>query len=184
MYYISKGAVCAGSTEDRLTIAHGEHEFVLIGVEAAIWLNGRTKVSSTEELWAIRHLYRMGLLEYDASNTPEAVYEMLTRCTLCRSVKSQKNLLLSKDESFILNWLKQAGIRLTLAELVCLAEQDLAPTPELTGSENRKALIYRLYLNTPIQDNTLEQKMMASTARDRVVNSVLKLLKRGKLILL
>ncbi len=109
---------------------------------------------------------------------------MLTRCTLCRSVKSQKNLLLSKDEAFILNWLKQAGIRLTLAELICLAEQNLTPIPELTGPENRKALIYRIYLNTPIQDNTLEQKMKASTARDRVVNSVLKLLKRGKLILL
>lgn len=184
MYYISKGAVRPGSTEDRMTIAHGGREYVLTGTEAVLWLNGQPEFSCTNELWAVRHLHRMGLLEYSTSGSLDARYEMLTRCTLCLTTKARKNWLLSRDEAYILNWMRQAGIHLTLAELVCLAERGIQPEPGLIGKEHRQALVEEIYTQSAVQDNTLENQMKSAGSRDRVVDAVLHLLKRRKLILL
>lgn len=184
LYYISKGAVRPGSTEARLTIAHGGREYVLTGTEAVLWLNGQLEFGCANELWAVRHMHRMGLLEYAASCVLDAQYEMLTKCTLCLTTKARKNWLLSKDEVFIIDWMRQAGIHLSLAELVCLAERGIQPEPGLIGKEHRQALVEEIYTQSAVQDNTLENQMKSAGSRDRVVDAVLHLLKRRKLILL
>ena len=121
MIYISKGIVQEKSAERNIYVGRGGEVFQLTKVEAQLWLDGRcgfyTAKNASQER-AVEHLYIMGLVEFEKEDTLLARYRILTRCVLCAAAGSNVNLTVGRFESSILYWLTNAGIRLSMAELV------------------------------------------------------------------
>ena len=129
MKYISKGIVAEGSTEHILKIQRGGYEFQLTGDRARLWLNGRFGVADADGtnpryVKELLHLKRVGLTE-PAGEEPEGVYRALTQCVLVPAKAGKLRAPLNPLESQTLQWLREAGLRLTMAELVCLQEHGI-----------------------------------------------------------
>lgn len=187
MIYISKGIVQERSTERNIYVGRGGQVFQLTKVEAQLWLDGRfgfyeTKNASQER--AIEHLYRMGLVEYEQEDSLVSRYRILTRCVLCAAVGSNVSLTVGRFESSILNWLTNAGIRLSMAELVYLHERQITPTKDLLYTDNRQKLVETIYTQENIFDNILESQMEHATCRDKVTAAIMVLLKSKKIVIL
>ena len=73
------------------------------------------------------------------------MYRALTQCVLVPAKAGRLRAPLNPLESQTLQWLREAGLRLTMAELVCLRERDIRPEPGLLGEENRQALTETIY---------------------------------------
>ena len=184
MIYLSKGIVCRGSTEERLTVAHCGQEFLLTGAEAAVWQNGQLGIGYAKEGWPLEHLHRMGLAEYEQEDTPLSRYRILSRCICCPGKAKGPQLPLSGTERRLFTWLTKAGLRLTPAELIYLTEHQVEPHENLLYECNRQALVETIYTANTIQDNILENQMERAASRDAVVGHLLQLLKKKRLILL
>lgn len=183
MIYLSKGAVCKGSTEERLKIAHCGNEFILTGLKAALWLNGQFGFAVSNDPALLEHLKRMGLIEYESDDNALSHYRILTRCVCCPA-KSSEGLFPSISEKELLTWLTKAGLRLSVAELICLAEKRISPEENLLYESNRQALVEAIYTTQNISDNVLEAEMEHSNSRDIVVTSLMRLLKKKRLVIL
>ena len=109
-------------------------------------------------------------------------YRALTRCIIVPTVKER--VFLSRDEKFMLAWLRGAGLHLTMAELVFLCEHGVEPSPELLGEGNAQALTERIYTPETIQDNALEKLMERAGGRDEAVKVVMSLLRKKLAVLL
>ena len=81
----------------------------------------------------------------------------------------------------MLTWLREAGLRLTIAELIFLRERTILPTLDLLGTENRQRLVERIYNIDNIFDNLLEDQMELSKLRNDTVLVILELLRKSKL---
>lgn len=188
MKYISKGLVVEGSTEHILKIQRGGYEFQLTGDRARLWLNGRFGVADADGtnpryVKELLHLKRVGLAE-PIGEEPEGVYRALTQCVLVPAKTGRLWAPLNPLESQTLQWLREAGLRLTMAELVCLRERDIRPEPGLLGEENRQALTEAIYTQQTIFDNVLEAQMERASCREEMVRAVLGLLKKKRIVLL
>ena len=188
MKYIAKGLVEQGSTEHILKIQRGGHTFQLAGIQAGLWFNGRFGFAKAEENnhWhrkELRHLQRMGLAEV-TEDSSDGEYRALTQCVLIPAKSGKLRLPLNKQEAQTLQWLQEAGLRLTMAELVFLEEHGVKPVPELLGEENSQALTETIYTQETIQDTILEAQMEHAFCRDRVVKAVLGLLKKRRVLVL
>ena len=177
MIYLSKGIVQKGSTEQLLFVLYGGQKFELTGNAATAWLNGR--FSFAEALGRneppVAYLQKLGLVETETDNDELSRYRIASRCTT-------ESVVLRAMDKEILQWLKNAGVRLTVAELVYLIENGIKPTQDLLHTDNRQRLIERIYTVDTIADNLLETQMEAAECRDAVVQSLLRLLKK-KLVL-
>ena len=183
MLYISKGTVLPNSTEQLLLINHCGKVFTLTELEAAIWLDGSRDFSMTPYSREVEHLRRMGLIETEEDDSPLSRYRVFTRC-ICCPVESYTRIPLRWQASATLTWLEKAGLRLSVAELVYLAEHRIAPAKSLLGVENRHKLVSLIYMTNSIQDNLLEQQMESAAYRDHVVNMLLYLLRCKRLVLI
>ena len=186
MKYIFKGYVVEGSTEHIMRVSHFGREFQLTGVKAALWLNGHGRFDAIDETNNIyrrelEHLRRMGLIE-PVESDDAGEYRALTRCIIVPTVKER--VFLSRDEKFMLTWLRCAGLHLTMAELVFLCEHRVEPSPELLGEGNAQALTERIYTPETIQDNALEKLMECAKCRDEAVKAVMSLLRKKLAVLL
>ena len=185
MKYISKGYVVEGSTEHIMRVSHFGREFQLTGVKAALWLNGHGRFDAIDETNNIyrelEHLRRMGLVE-PVETDAAGEYRALTRCIIVPTVKER--VFLSRDEKFMLTWLRGAGLHLTMAELVFLCEHLVEPSPELFDEGNAQALTERIYTPETIQDNALEKLMERAGRRDEAVKAVMSLLRKKLAVLL
>lgn len=183
MIYLSKGIVQKGSTEQLLFVLYGGQKFELSGNAAAAWLNGRFNFA--EALGCneppVAYLQKLGLVETEADNDELSRYRITSRCIFCPAGTTKASVLRSMDKE-ILQWLKNAGVRLTVAELVYLIENGIKPTQDLLYTDNRQRLIEQIYTVDTIADNLLETRMEAAECRDAVVQSLLRLLKK-KLVL-
>jgi len=92
--------------------------------------------------------------------------------------------ILSRPERRVLQWIRWAGLRLTIAELTLLAERGLGPVPALLGEQNRQALTEAIYTTETICDGILETLMEKSPVRDDTVLAVLGLLRKKKIYLI
>lgn len=184
MNYISKGMVLRASTEDLLFVTHCGAEFQLTGLQASLWLNGRFEVAEANEIHdaALQKLHSLGLIEL-IDDTIEGIYRALTRCIL---VPAQHSSLypLTKKEKTMLRWLTEAGIHLTMSELVYLNEHNILPSDTLLGALHRQDLTELIYTQDTIYDNILDMKMASSTVRDETVTTALSLLRKKRLLLL
>lgn len=187
MIYISKGIAGKASTTKLVQVIRGGQNIYLSEKEAELWLRGRFSFSfsqTQEEDRALQHLIRMGLAEAEADETKAAQYRILTRCVCCPSKTAKRSLGLFGEEKAILFWLINAGLRLSTAELVYLIENKIEAEPELLYQENRQALVETIYTVDTVADNLLETQMEQAECRDRVVQSLLCLLKKRKILML
>ena len=126
MIYLSKGIVKENSTEHLLQVARCGQEYSLSGEQAVLWLNGRFGFSEVKsEKRTLKHLARMGLAETGAENTDVARYRILTQCVCCPAVNAKPEIFLRRAEKEALTWLRNAGLRLTVAELIFLREHKI-----------------------------------------------------------
>ena len=187
MKYISKGLVAPGSTERRLRIMRCGCEFMLTGDQAAIWLNGRLGFSQIDEdnsilMSALTHLKRMELVEIAQGDAGE--YYALTGCIIVPAKAPHLGGILTHQEKTLLKWIQEAGMHLTMAELVFLSLKDMQPEPQWLGEENRQRLTETIYTQTTIQDNILEAQMEHAECRNKTVRCILSLLKKKRILLL
>lgn len=185
MLYLSKGIVCKNSTCDCLNIARGESVVTISGKEAGIWLEGRLKINSDlNDIKTFEILSNKGLIEYEESSDALGKYRILTRCICCPTKVSILKKPLSKTEKTVLEWLTRAGLRLSTAELIFLMENNVLPSPSLLYEENRQALVETIYTRNNIFDNILETQMEKAHCRDKIVNVLLKLLYKRRIVVL
>ena len=186
MYYISKGIPEKGGITAQLRIVTGGQIFTLFGLDETLWLRGRLDVVVTEspaEEEEIRKLLRTCLVEYTSEEDPSARDTLLSRCMIVPAKPSKRNAL-RRDEKILLDWMLGAGFRLSLAELVYLFDNRIRPTKDLLGKENMQALVDRIYSDQKIENHALEAKMADAAQRDAVVDAVLGLLKKKRVVLL
>ena len=186
MYYLSKGLAQEGSTEMLLNVSRGRYTFRLTGIEAGLWLDGRYEIARAglpDRMEALRHLERMGLVTVMDNYTLDDLYSALCGCVFC-AVDARGIRRVGDCGMRLLRWLREAGLHLTLAELICLEEKGIQPGTRLLGEENRQALTEQLYDANTIQDGELEKHMLHARCRDVVLEAVLELIKTKRMILL
>ncbi len=184
MIYISKG-IPKSSLRKPLKVTRCGKTVQLSGLQAELWRKGRYEFASAQtkaEELALKNLSRAGLAEIQQESTHIFRYYALTSCVLCPT--QRLNLGLSAGERELLCWLKKAGLRMTVAELIYLRSREIRPTRKLLRARNRQALVESIYNPFNISDNLLEQQMESAECRDRVVTDLISLLKRKKLVLL
>ena len=186
MEYISIGLIKEPSTEILLNVSHYGHVFQLTGLPAKMWLNAKTgfcSVDTPQEKRAADWLLRMNLIKVSAGESTGR-YRILTECNIVCTTEHSKLHLLRKDEAFLLQWIQQAGIHLTAAELVYLMERQIKPRSELVGTENSQALVEAIYTHETIFDQVLENLMEQSPHRERAVEALMGLLKKRCIVLI
>lgn len=186
MKYISLGAVVAPSTEHILKVSRYGMEFTLTGDLAKLWLDGRFGFAFSEnpiEHKAVDQLKRMGLIvptnPYGAGE-----YRALTQCVLVPVDRKNPYIGLSGEEKDVLVWLREAGLRLTIAELIYLLDRGVNPTLGYLGNENRQRLVELIYTRDTIFDNLLENRMELCKSNAATVKIVLALLRKKRIILI
>lgn len=186
MKYISIGAVMTEGTEHILDVTHGGNKFRLTGEKAALWLNGRCKfaiVAHPSHLVTLEQLFKMGLVvKCDGSGAEE--YRALTKCTLVPAESKHPYFGLWGMEKSVLQWLRSAGLVLSMAEVTYLIDRNVQMEDKLLGSQNAQALVERIYTKDTIFNNILENQMERAEVRDSVVKAVLGLLRKKRLVLL
>lgn len=186
MIYLSKGIVKKNSTEHLLQVERCGQEYRLAGEEAALWLRGRfgfSEPKSEAEKRSLIHLKRMGLAETE-EGTDTGKYRLLTQCICCPAVCSKPKMLLTRQERETIQWLREAGLHLTVAELAFLWEHGIKPEPEYLHAKNRQRLVETIYTTDTIGDSLLENLMEGAESRDRVVRSLMGLLKKKWILIL
>ncbi|MCI9544425.1 MAG: hypothetical protein HFE93_09565 [Acutalibacter muris] len=184
MIYISKGT-SKSSLHNPLKVTRCGKTVQLSGLQAELWRKGRYEFASAQtgaEEMALSSLSRAGLTEIQRENTATLRYYALTSCVLCPT--RRPGIGLTAWEKELLCWLKKAGLRMTVAELVYLRSRDIRPTRKLLRARNRQALVEKIYNPHNIADNLLEQQMESAGCRDEVVADLLSLLRKKKLVLL
>jgi len=186
MKYISIGAVMTEGTEYILDVCRGGKSFRLTGELATLWLNGRlafSTASTPAALQALEQLVKMGLAVKTDGSIAEK-YRTLTQCTLVPADRKLPYWGLTGLERTVLQWLREAGLVLSMAELTYLVDRNIPLDASLLGNNNTQNLVERIYTRDTIYDNILENQMEHATARNRTVEAVLGLLRKKRIILL
>lgn len=186
MKYISIGAVMTEGTEHRLTVCRGMNKFTLTGDHATIWLNGRSGFANTKkptEDTALEYLVRIGLA-IKSSDYAIAEYRTLTQCTIVPADRKYPFWFLSDTEKTVLRWMWEAGLVLSMAELVYLIDRNVPLEAKYLGSDNTQNLVEQIYTRDTIFDNILENQMERAAMREKTVNAVLSLLRKKRIVLL
>lgn len=187
MLYLSKGMVIKQSTEEFLSVTRCGINYMLTGIGAQMWLDGRFKAAEsldTQQDEHLRKLQQMGLVELSEEIGVEASYRLLTRCIICPAKLKPLHKPLTVIENIAWQWISKAGLRLTIGELVKLFSENVVPSPDLLGKENIQTLTMRLYDSDLIFDTTLDIQMEHSPRRDEVINAVMGLLRKKRIILI
>lgn len=187
MLYLSKGIVCPESVAGNLFLERGGQKFQLQGKEAAVWLKSRFGfdiTESEEEEQAVLCLTDQGLAEVEVKTDLVYKYRILTRCVVC-PVKQNRHMSgrLSGLEWQLDTWMRKAGLHLSVAELVFLVEHQVSADRELLYEKNRQKLVEAIYTKETIQDNLLERQMEQAECRDEVVEVLMQLLKKKKILI-
>ena len=94
----------------------------------------------------------------------------------------RKSSRLSGLERQLDTWMRKAGIRLSVAELVFLVEHQVSDQ-DLLYEKNRQKLVETIYTDETVQDNLLEHQMEQAEHRDEVVEALVQLLKKKKILI-
>ena len=186
MKYISIGAVLNEGTEHILDVTHGGAKFRLTGEKARLWLNGRlgfAEAFNPMYLNLLEQLFKMGLvIKCDGSRAEE--FRALCKCTIVPAECNHPYWFLCSDEKTVLQWIRSAGLVLSIAELVYLIDRNVQMEEKLLGSGNAQALVERIYTRDTVYNNILENQMERAEARDRTVKAVMELLRKKRIVLL
>lgn len=187
MLFLSKGMIITQSTEQELIVTRCGVDYILTGIGARLWLDGRLKVCESSvdprETAHLKKLQDMELMELSEDESPLAAYRLLSRCIIVPAKLKPIHHSLSSEENRAWQWLSKAGLLLTIGELTKLVTDDIFPSPDLLGKENTQTLTMRLYASDLFFDTTLDLQMESSPERDKVVVAVLGLLRKKRIIL-
>ena len=186
MKYISLGAVLEPSTEHIVKVSHCGIDYTLTQELASLWLDGRfgfAKAENNIEMKALDQLFRMGLV-MTANESDAGEYRALTQCRMVPVKRKNPYMGLTGQEKTIMTWLREAGLVLTMAELVYLIDRNVPLESKYLGSSNTQNLVERIYTRDTIFDNILENQMERAAMREKTVNTVLSLLRKKRIVLL
>jgi len=185
MFYISKGVVYKESDINNVHISRCGNNYTLQKNQAKLWLAGRFSVAraDTEHQSDLFKLESMGLVEI-AEPDDTAHYLLLTNCVICKVKPAVSLIPLNKNEKLIWSWIKNAGFKLTISELIYLTEQKIKPHPIFFGKSNWHTLIHAIYTQETVFDRILEAKMKDSPVRNSTVSAVIGLLRKKRIILI
>jgi hypothetical protein len=183
MLYISKGLLRGNTGDGHITVAWRGNEYDLEGENARLWLVGRYETALAEAR-SLAKLANLGLVDTADADGPLNIYRLLTNCVVSPAPPRFPRWPLRRTERLLWRWIRRAGLRLTLAELVFLLEQDICPVPELLGEANRQALTEVIYNTENIEDRMLENRMEEAFGRDAVVEALLGLLRKQYIMLI
>lgn len=185
MMYLSRGGVIRLKRGAQARVSRCGKSYVLGPTLAGIWERGRRMpqtVPAGQER-AVRRLAESGLVVITDEDGDLGTYRLVTSCMVCPSYKVHLGLPLHGRGRRVWNWITQAGLRLTVGELIRLEELEVEPTAGLLGEEGRQALTETIYTRTTIFDGILETLMEHSPARDTTVATILQLLRGHRLLL-
>jgi hypothetical protein len=187
MVYLSKGVVQKNSTKDKLVISRFGTLSALSGEYAELWLKGRLSPGKTDapiQDGSLKILIGQGLIEATDESGDTALYRLLTNCVICHAKPRLIKTSLTPNEQTFWKWITQAGGKLTISELVMLAEKGITPDKSLLGKENWHSLVHAIYSRDTICDGILDAKMEKSPALADTIAAVLGLLRKKRLILI
>jgi len=187
MLYLSKGMIIKESISEQMRVNLCGIDYVLSGIGARLWLNGRWRVHEVYSADEVKHLHKLqelGLVEISEDTGSVAAYALLTHCIICPAQIKQFHYPKSKMEKSVWIWISQSGLRLTIGELVKLFDSEIIPDASLLGKANAQELTLAIYSPDIAFDSLLEIQMEKSVYRDEVVAAVLGLLKKKHIILL
>jgi len=185
MVYISKGVLYRVSDITNIQVSRCGEKHILTGTQAKLWLAGRCAAYARKDIQQaeLKKLEYMGLAEITEPDDA-AHYRLLTNCVICKANPAVSVLPLNKTEKLTWEWIKNTGFKLTISELVYLAEKNITPDPEFFDEDNWHTLINTIYTQKTIFDRMLDAKMEESTTRDNIVSAVLGLLRKKQIILI
>ncbi len=187
MIYISKGMERKGSTKNRLKIHSFRGRYELSGEKAMLWKRGRqdfTTVYTREEERVLFELEKEHLVEFTESRDMRARYFLLTRCILYVPKKRRIGLFMNAYDRHIFYWLKKAGYRLDIGELIYLMEHKVKPDKLLLGTEQAGRLYRKIHIRQLEFGRDFERRMSVARCREEVVDSILRLIKKKKIYLI
>ena len=175
MLYLSKGLLinqCRGA----ITINRCGRIHELQNEQARDWLAGHT---------GVQYLGKARLVESQPGKEfTSEVFRILVNCVIAPRQRKLPYWGLEPDERRLLRWIREAGLRLTAAELVKLAEAGIEPKAQYLGAENRQRVVELIYTRENIFDGALEAAMELSPALPGAVSILLSLLKKRRIILI
>ena len=177
MLYISKGILIT-EKDGRCCVFRRGTEFHLTRTETEIWKAGRDRLCESDAFLTLEDMEDEGLISIAENNSEKSIYDLLCDCMFIPQQHPNDNNPLTATESILYVWLRDAGIRLTTAELICLCEQDIAPAQNLLGESNRQVLVSAIYLNNDVNDFTLEDLMISAKCKDWVIAGLLSLVQK------
>lgn len=184
MLYLSKG-IKNGQSDGKISVVLGGQTIELNEAESRIWEKGEFNFAVTDaDTDVLLSLEEQGLVECEDGNSSVSRYFILTRCIFCIADSKVIKINLSKLEQEILVWIKNAGIHLSVAELIYLIEHSVKPSKDLLHEENRQALVEKIYTTENIADNILENQMLEANCRDQVTDALISLLQKRYLDIL
>lgn len=186
MKYISKGAIMRECTEEILYVSRCGKEYALSKPSSILWLEGRFRVHETRselEDAKLAHLIHIGLVEVAEDDSRLAQYRMLSQCVILPATLKKLRRPLNAAEKNLWTWISEAGLCLTMAELVFLVTNEIKPTADLLGMENLQALTERIYTVDNIRERVLDIQMETAAGRDAAIDAVLGLLHKKHLVL-
>lgn len=187
MIYLSKGAACKDPLTKRPAVCYAGKVYPLSAAEKRIWDNGRfgfIETGKRDDMEAVTRLGELGIMEAEQENTADSRYHLLTRCFFCPAKKAVNLRRMSVDENRLYTWIRYAGLRLTVAELIYLVDHRVEPTEDLLHEQNRQALVEKIYTVDTIADRILEGQMEFARCRDKVIENLIGLLRKRYVIVL
>ena len=187
MLYLSKGMILKESTKQNLCVTLYGCDFILTGIGAGLWLAARFKANTTIEEKEVRHLRKLqelGLVELSDEEGTDAYYSLLTRCIICPANDKLFQIRLTREEKLVWLWISKAGLRLTIGELVKIYDSNVEPALELFGKENAQNLTLAIYSDDLLFDTVPDVQMAHSPHKDKVVEAILGLMRKKRIILI
>ncbi|WP_308856725.1 hypothetical protein [uncultured Oscillibacter sp.] len=184
MMYLSKGLPVQERGGREFQVSHCGKVYALGPKLEALWCAAQRtpqEVPVGKERF-IRRLEQTGLVMTTAEPGSLGHYRLLSDCIICPG-SDNGGILRPGRDSRVWTWIKKAGLRLTASELIRLEEQHTKPAPQLLGEDGRQELTERIYTPDTITDGRLATLMERSPARDALVASVLRLLRRDRVFL-
>ena len=178
MLYISKG-ILTKEQDGRCNVFRHGTEITLTGTESALWKAGQNRPCETNDILTIEDMEYTGLVSIAKNDTSDGIYDLLFDCMFIPYWRPVSEQPLTSSESLLYTWLRDAAIRLTVAEMVYLCENEILPSKDLLGEDGRQELVSRIYLNNDINECTLETKMKSAESRNWVVSDLLSLARKN-----
>ncbi len=177
MLYISKG-ILLKEKDGRCSVFRCGEERTLTMEESQIWRKGCGRIAEADCVLTLADLEDYGLVSSVENDSEEEIYNLLCGCMFLPSRDANADQPMTAAESILYVWLRDAGIRLTTAELICLCERNVAPEKNLLGESGRQALVAVIYLDGDINEFTLESRYASAECRGWVIPALLSLVRK------